>query len=119
MMAGNDVAAGLGVSSSGELQVGCKCCNAGGACSTLQSGLRCPLQAVQWLRHGCLPEVVVEGRPPQEKKAAQQARFAARNGYAGGGSQAGATQFQRLGQAVGRLLEELVSVAACLPTANC
>lgn len=66
-------------------------------------------QALQWLRHGCLPVPVVEGRPPAEKLAAQRARFEARNGYAGGGSQAGAAQFQRLGQVVGQLLEELVS----------
>ncbi|KAL4425232.1 hypothetical protein ABPG75_009248 [Micractinium tetrahymenae] len=64
-------------------------------------------RALQWLRHGCLPVPVVEGRPPDEKLAAQRARFEARNGYAGGGSQAGAAQFQRLGQTVGRLLEEL------------
>ncbi|EFN56935.1 hypothetical protein CHLNCDRAFT_143468 [Chlorella variabilis] len=64
-------------------------------------------RAVQWLRHGCLPVIVVEGRPPQEKRAAQQARFASRNGYAGGGSQQGASQFQRLGQTLGMMLEEL------------
>ena len=64
---------------------------------------------MQWLRHGCLPVIVVEGRPPQEKRAAQQARFASRNGYAGGGSQQGASQFQRLGQTLGMMLEELVS----------
>lgn len=70
-----------------------------------------PLQAVQWLRHGCLPVIVAEGLPPAEKQSAQQARFAARKGYAGGGSKAGAAQFQRLGKVVGQLLEELVSQA--------
>lgn len=84
--------------------------------STLRYLKCCPLpapaaaaaQAIQWLRHGCLPVAVVEGRAPEEKRAAQQARFEARNGFAGGGSRQGASQFQRLGQAVGRLLEELV-----------
>jgi hypothetical protein len=70
-----------------------------------------PLQAVQWLRHGCLPVIVAEGLPPAEKQSAQQARFAARKGYAGGGTKAGAAQFQRLGKVVGQLLEELVSRA--------
>ena len=29
-------------------------------------------QALQWLRHGCLPVIVVEGAPPEEKRAEQQ-----------------------------------------------
>ena len=39
---------------------------------------------------------------------AAQRRFASRNGYAGGGSQRGSSQFQRLGRTVGGLLEQLV-----------
>lgn len=35
--------------------------------------LRIP-QALQWLRHGCLPVIVVEGRAPEEKREAQQQR---------------------------------------------
>jgi hypothetical protein len=41
-----------------------------------------------------------------------QARFAARTGFAGGGSAAGAAQFERLGRIVGGLLELLVSCRA-------
>jgi hypothetical protein len=33
------------------------------------------MQSIQWLRHGCLPVIVVEGRPPEEKRAKQQARL--------------------------------------------
>lgn len=33
-----------------------------------------PTQALQWLRHGCLPVIVVEGEPPEEKRAEQQVR---------------------------------------------
>ncbi len=29
-------------------------------------------QALQWLRHGCLPVIVVEGEAPAEKRAEQQ-----------------------------------------------
>ena len=36
-------------------------------------GLSC-LQAVSWLRYGCLPVGVVEGRAPPEKRALQQQR---------------------------------------------
>ncbi|PRW33965.1 flap endonuclease GEN-like protein 1 [Chlorella sorokiniana] len=64
-------------------------------------------RALQWLRHGCLPVIVVEGEAPEEKRAEQQRRFASRNGYAGGGSQRGNSQFQRLGRTVGGLLERL------------
>lgn len=68
-----------------------------------------PRQALQWLRHGCLPVIVAEGRAPAEKAAAQRARFAARNGgRAGGGTSQGAAQFQKLGATVGGLLETLV-----------
>ncbi|PSC67428.1 phosphatidate cytidylyltransferase [Micractinium conductrix] len=64
--------------------------------------------ALQWLRHGCLPVIVAEGRAPAEKAAAQRARFAARNGgRAGGGTSQGAAQFQKLGATVGGLLETL------------
>ena len=37
------------------------------------SGLR--PQAVNWLRYGCLPVGVVEGRAPPEKRALQQQRW--------------------------------------------
>jgi flap endonuclease GEN len=73
-----------------------------------------PWQAIQWLRHGCLPVIVVEGRPPLEKQGAQRARYAARNGHAGGGSGAGASSFERLGRTVGQLLEHLVGVFLCV-----
>ena len=33
------------------------------------------LQAVNWLRYGCLPVGVVEGRSPPEKRALQQQRW--------------------------------------------
>lgn len=29
-------------------------------------------QALQWLRHGCLPVIVVEGEAPEEKRVEQQ-----------------------------------------------
>lgn len=32
-------------------------------------------QALQWLRHGCIPVIVVEGRAPEEKRGAQQQRW--------------------------------------------
>ena len=68
------------------------------------------LQSLQWLRHGCLPVIVMEGTAPLEKRGAQQARHESRFGQPGGGSQAGRanTQFQRLGRLVGSLLQVLL-----------
>lgn len=62
-------------------------------------------RSIQWLRHGCLPVIVVEGTPPAEKQATIQARFAARNGFEGGGR--GSASFLALGRAVGVLLSQL------------
>ena len=76
-------------------------------------------RSVQWLRHGCLPVIVVEGQAPPEKRAAQQARWAAANGgssyHGGGGGGGGGAQFQRLGLLVAGLLQELVSRRWSLP----
>lgn len=66
----------------------------------------CPSQSIQWLRHGCLPVIVVEGRAPAEKLAAVQARYAARNGVDGGGR--GSSSFIALGKSVGVMLQQLV-----------
>lgn len=62
-------------------------------------------RSIQWLRHGCLPVIVVEGAPPAEKLATIQARFSSRNGHEGGGR--GSAQFVALGRAVGLLLSHL------------
>eukprot|EP00887_Chlorella_sp_A99_P003372 scaffold7.g3372.t1 len=66
-------------------------------------------RALQWLRHGCLPVIVVEGTAPVEKRGAHEARHLSRTGVAGGGSAAGRKngQFQRLARLVGDLLKEL------------
>ncbi|KAL6777267.1 XPG3 [Auxenochlorella protothecoides x Auxenochlorella symbiontica] len=62
-------------------------------------------RSIQWLRHGCLPVIVVEGRAPAEKLAAVQARYAARNGVDGGGR--GSSSFIALGKSVGVMLQQL------------
>jgi flap endonuclease GEN len=61
-------------------------------------------RAIQWIRHGCLPVVVIEGKPPEEKRGVQRQRFANRNGYFGGGGASGAASFTRLGCIVGEVL---------------
>lgn len=74
-------------------------------------------RSIQWLRHGVLPVMVVEGAAPAEKLAAVQARYAARTGGRQGGGR-GSSSFQVLGKAVGVMLQQLVSgrgaaVACC------
>ncbi|GAB4815602.1 hypothetical protein N2152v2_002648, partial [Parachlorella kessleri] len=78
-------------------------------------------RALQWLRHGCLPVIVVEGRAPEEKRGAQQQRNANRGGgsgwgggsggysagVGGNGQAPGASQFTRLGTLVASVLEAL------------
>ncbi|KAK9818436.1 hypothetical protein WJX72_012549 [[Myrmecia] bisecta] len=62
-------------------------------------------RASNWLRYGCVPVGVVEGRTPPEKLERLQQRFRAANGCAGGGG--GSSQFIRLGRSVGKLLESM------------
>ena len=64
---------------------------------------------IHWLRLGCVPVGVLEGRPPPEKLEALRARFRAHTGlergFGGGG---GASAFQRLGGRVGAMLRAMV-----------
>ena len=69
------------------------------------------MQAIQWLRHGCIPVAVVEGRTPPEKLEALRERFKAANGCAGGGGGGGAS-FQALGAKVAAMLEAMVSLVS-------
>jgi flap endonuclease GEN len=72
-------------------------------------------RSLQWLRHGCTPVFVVEGAPPEEKRGAQQARFAQRNGYAGGGGRGrggvSGAQFTRVCRQAATVAEVLVRAA--------
>ena len=68
----------------------------------------CAPQVIHWLRLGCVPVGVLEGRPPPEKLEALRARFRAHTGVAGGGGGGGAAAFQRLGGRVGAMLRAMV-----------
>ena len=65
-------------------------------------------QVVHWLRLGCVPVGVIEGRPPPEKLEALRARFKSHTGFTGGGGGGGAAAFQRLGSRVGAMLTSMV-----------
>jgi len=70
----------------------------------------CALQVIHWLRLGCVPVGVLEGRPPPEKLEALRARFRAHTGSergSGGVGGAGAA-FQWLGGRVGAMLRAMV-----------
>jgi hypothetical protein len=72
------------------------------------------LQTIHWLRYGCLPVFVIEGRPPQAKLDTLRARLASARGLGMSavdvvGNRAGG-QFDCIGQAVRQLLEAMVRV---------
>ena len=81
---------------------------------TLKSAASIGLQVIHWLRLGCVPVGVLEGRPPPEKRQALRARFKTHTGFAGGGGGGGgAAAFQHLGSRVGAMLRGMVRDGHC------
>ena len=97
--------------------------NSAAACACLDPDTsrvpRCAPQVIHWLRLGCVPVGVLEGRPPPEKLEALRVRFRAHTGFEGGGGGGGAAAFQRLGGRVGAMLRAMVRAHSHVAALEC